>query len=605
LTFGEEDHELRFEVEAMPDLDVNPQLSLSIYDGADSCLMQIELSSTTVYKLMDKDDCCSISIPGRDPCVLMFSNQSRLLSFEKLILKILESFRPDFVCPDGDLDDEDMDSKFEELKRQENMLLCINLVKTKLDKSVRRGAIVKSLAVCSRNREVFYLRPVILQALTKYFDCEGPEEQKVYLETFFSALNNIDLTLKPVFSEVQQRVYRAARLKLSNSKAHRNSFSRSKFEFAGVSIPLSFPVMIEDDEVDMTSVKALLQKFDESIMDIYNAIVSGRRILFLGHNEAAADVCKYTLSACLLVSPPLRGILKRVYPYAHLSDIGFLETKGYIAGVTNPIFQQHTAWWDVLCDITTGSVTINSKYQEIIDSAEPDTLSTALDSEFVSSLKVGLTSYLDDEWFRCQFRDYTQHVLDIMTGIEQYSKDSIRMLHTRANTFRIAQFKASSGYQDWLIVNGRLKLRNALGSKYLELRKSIRALQVKRLAGKEVRRIFSEITKTCVSNDELLELLSLLPESQGGLFPLAVGLFHSWTDVKNKTFNLLHKLDSIPEGSQALNNLNYFLLLTYHKFKETKQRSDEILSTEVLQEYDVDEGRRAAAASSEDLSDHE
>ena len=37
-----------------------------------------------------------------------------------------------------------------------------------------------------------------------------------------------------------------------------------------------------------------------------------------------------------------------MYPYANLTDLSFLETPGYIAGVTNPVFEGNVSWWDLL-----------------------------------------------------------------------------------------------------------------------------------------------------------------------------------------------------------------------------------------------------------------
>jgi hypothetical protein len=69
----------------------------------------------------------------------------------------------------------------------------------------------------------------------------------------------------------------------------------------------------------------------------------------------SSDVCNAVLASCKLVSPPLKGILRRCYPYANLTDLSFLENpSGYVAGVTNPMFADKTDWWDVLCDIETG-----------------------------------------------------------------------------------------------------------------------------------------------------------------------------------------------------------------------------------------------------------
>jgi len=35
------------------------------------------------------------------------------------------------------------------------------------------------------------------------------------------------------------------------------------------------------------------------------------------------------------------------------------HSKGFIAGVTNQLFEDRTAWWDVLCNIDTGKITVS------------------------------------------------------------------------------------------------------------------------------------------------------------------------------------------------------------------------------------------------------
>jgi hypothetical protein len=56
-------------------------------------------------------------------------------------------------------------------------------------------------------------------------------------------------------------------------------------------------------------------------MILFNALVTGKRIIFLGYNRAAGQVCSYVLSACALGSgcgTALRGFVERAFPYANL-----------------------------------------------------------------------------------------------------------------------------------------------------------------------------------------------------------------------------------------------------------------------------------------------
>jgi hypothetical protein len=110
-------------------------------------------------------------------------------------------------------------------------------------------------------------------------------------------------------------------------------------------------------------------------MTIYNALLAEKRILFLGFGCSAGEVCNYVLATCCMVCPPLTGLIDRVFPYTNLCYLDFLSVyhykdyvvlipvdnlrPGYITGVTNPMFEEHPEWWDILCNITTGKVTVN------------------------------------------------------------------------------------------------------------------------------------------------------------------------------------------------------------------------------------------------------
>jgi hypothetical protein len=66
----------------------------------------------------------------------------------------------------------------------------------------------------------------------------------------------------------------------------------------------------------------------------------------------AGEVCNCVLAAALLVSPgvvdhdgPRAALARRLFPHASLSDTAFQDVPGYIAGVTNPIFESKRCVW--------------------------------------------------------------------------------------------------------------------------------------------------------------------------------------------------------------------------------------------------------------------
>ncbi|KAI0792369.1 docking domain of Afi1 for Arf3 in vesicle trafficking-domain-containing protein [Abortiporus biennis] len=99
-----------------------------------------------------------------------------------------------------------------------------------------------------------------------------------------------------------------------------------------------------------------------AIIVLFNALVTGKRIIFLGHHRPAGQVSSFVLSACALGSGcgiVLRGFIKRAFPYANLTNREEWETiPAYIAGVTNPIFESSGSW-DLLIDVSSGRMVVS------------------------------------------------------------------------------------------------------------------------------------------------------------------------------------------------------------------------------------------------------
>ncbi len=60
-------------------------------------------------------------------------------------------------------------------------------------------------------------------------------------------------------------------------------------------------------------------------MVLFAAIVEERRVLFSGENVKADEVAAVLMAAVQMVSPPLVGMLQRVFPYAALTTLDFLK----------------------------------------------------------------------------------------------------------------------------------------------------------------------------------------------------------------------------------------------------------------------------------------
>jgi hypothetical protein len=564
-----ENHVITFEVKSSgpnpAELGENPTyiMRMSVHD---SVVKTLPVISGINFSITDKDNYACIDDSDGKPVALIFPSQDELLKFEQALHKILDTFKINVPATEF-LDDSDILQQYNKLVEEENMLVCLNLVRTRLDKNVRRGAIVKAMCFCSRRRDIHCFKGLLLFAINKYFDCEE-EKQEALLVDLFNSVNKIDLSEKIRLTELERKVYRACWMKINAGRTFKQTAFKTNCNLFGVSIPVTFPLMMEDDEIGGASVIMLFKKFEDGVMTLFNAMLAGKRVIFLGHGHPAGDVCEAVLSACLLVSPPLRGVLKRCFPYAHLTNIDFLEVPGYIAGVTNPIFQQHQKWWDVLADLSTGTVTLNPDYEQELAAVPPEELPSQMDADFSSKVRSRVALLYGEETIRAMFRDYAQHIVDIALGIEEFSRDAQRIHDTTANKYRIVQLQKQFFFNEYETFFNVQQLNSPFGKFYKEMRRSVRLLQVKKISLREAKKIYKDLKTHVNTKEELMELLSLLPESQGGLAPIAMGIFHESDVIKRTTVELLKSLDRFEEGTRFLNNLNYFMLLTYHQYKD-------------------------------------
>jgi len=162
----------------------------------------------------------------------------------------------------------------------------------------------------------------------------------------------------------------------------------TKVMYNGIPIPIKVPVAISPETVGDFSLIKLIQTFADPhakspqpfaihphlttagaythpIIVLANAMLTQKRVIFLGHNRPSGEVAEAVLAACALASGGiLRGFTRHAFPYTDLSKIDdLLKVPGFIAGVTNPTFENHPEWWDVLCDLPTGRMKISNRIE--------------------------------------------------------------------------------------------------------------------------------------------------------------------------------------------------------------------------------------------------
>lgn len=439
------------------------------------------------------------------------------------------------------------------------MLYGFSVMRKKTDSSVRRGAVVRAVAIITPYRFYSVFQPLLEQALL-----DGPFDEHL-LPSIYRIINNLNLSPPafPSLSIVEQNVSVALQTKQYLKTGLIWGAEEKK------TLPIQIPYVLLNDEVVESSLSFLINLFKQDTMKIYNAILAEKRILFMGFQLPASEVCQCVVSACMLISSIMPGTLRRVFPYTNLTNLQFKEVFGYIAGVTNPLFESRTQWWDVLCNVATKEITLAPGYAdevEFLTTSEGGERMTALDTQHIAEVLHGMKNGCDEEWVRSMFRGYTQHLF--LTGLqkEKWANPETRALHEQAYGARWRIYSKTSQFATHK-ANAKLQMNTSpFSSKDDLIRGHVRALQFRQgIPAEELIVILTDLLDVIVARDDILAFVSYLPLSLGGCNSLALCLFHSDLLIRQLTLSVLSRVDSIPEGQQLLGHLNYYVYLAYHQ----------------------------------------
>ncbi|KAI0847903.1 spindle pole body interacting protein [Daldinia vernicosa] len=583
---------------------------------------------------------------------------------------------------DDDWDDDESTDSEPEGGEGPPLIYVLNLVYTRHDKSVKRGAVVKAMAICTRHPFLHIYKPLLLLALEEYYKSPVPET----LALLYEAVNSMDLSLMPklnlleryllqasnnqdLFVEkfermIQRRIaqdkaegvgepFDASRsppklqgISRAGTKAHlegQSAYSvprdthefESKVMYKGIPIPVKVPTAIMPETVGDFSLIKLIQTFSEPhakstqqfsihthlttngpgthpIIVLANALLTQKRIIFVGHNMPSGEVAEAVLAACALASGGLlRGFTRHAFPYTDLTKVDdLLKVPGFIAGVTNPTFELHPEWWDLLCDLQTGRMKISEKIEPaqiteglvyfqqqnpsfanmLSGSSNTATTDFTGDVVFMNDILKSITARRGEQVIRAKWRDWVVRFTRIAAAFEEtvygasalyiggdefetltgghgyvWADEAAKQKELAGNVCRIEGWRNTRSYYSY--IQDLAKLYTIRPLKGIDLHHMHDRLRSQRLTPAQSKEIYLTFAQYVHSYDEISLLLSVAPESHAGLFYIALGLFHKDRDVRVQTSELIERISEHEAGHHWWKGMSRFEKLAFHRIR--------------------------------------
>ena len=361
--------------------------------------------------------------------------------------------------------------------------------------------------------------------------------------------------------------------------------------------------------------------YTHPILVLVNALLTQKRVIFLGHNRPSGEVAEAVLAACALVSGGvLRGFTRHAFPYTDLTKIDdLLNVPGFIAGVTNPAFANHPEWWDLLCDIPSGRMKISNRIEQALttdgllyfqqqhpafapsntgvlpgpgtSSSNPLIADPNGDGAFMNDILQSIGARHGEAALRSKWRDYISKFTRLAAAFEEgvygasalyigaseadagvagisghgyvWPDETARARELGANVWRIEGWRNTRSY--YALINDLAGLWGRKPIKSMDMTHQLDRLRTLKLSHEDSAKIFLALREMVVSYDEICQLLTATPENHAGLFYLSLGIFHPDQNVREATVDILSKIKDHEAGKHYWAALGKFAKVAFYR----------------------------------------
>ena len=137
------------------------------------------------------------------------------------------------------------------INQESGVLYFLNVMFNKIDPKVKRGSIVKAMAIGSRYRMVESFKRLISMALVDYFSMQGDVvKARELIAKLFNVINGVKPKTIPVFNYFEQQVFRQSDCSTWLKGGHKlGMYFPMKLNWNNCSIELHFPLCLHPDEL--------------------------------------------------------------------------------------------------------------------------------------------------------------------------------------------------------------------------------------------------------------------------------------------------------------------------------------------------------------------
>lgn len=341
-----------------------------------------------------------------------------------------------------------------------NSLYCIVFLNTIKNKSLQRGAMMKSIAICTKKIVNLYnflpvasylLDQIFHLSLTAYLNKSTTNlfsNIKSIVEKTYTSFNNqipnsfflINKLTKSLISTMSCNNYVFSRGLDSNYEnikeiVNLNSYLKStlnktsNLNSANNTINLMINNSLIGINISQSSINEkifpgdiihFLNIFKEKTLIIIDAIINDKTVMFIGSNSSSCE----SLSKCLFSITSIFNnnkffILNKIKGIKNLYDLDYLNSPGAIYAVTNPIFKDKKDAWDIMCELDTGNVVINNSENKNKNSKimfNYTYYKNVLDSNFINELLFKIkTDRIDEFEVEEYFKKYMNYLMCILS----------------------------------------------------------------------------------------------------------------------------------------------------------------------------------------------